>query len=258
MKILCVGDVVGEAGLQFAGDILPTLKREHAADFVIVNGENSDKSGTGLTRHGAQALLQYADVITTGNHCFRRADETLYLENETVLCPANYPGLDASAGCCVVDTGRLGSVCVINMAGVAWLEPIDNPFNRIDKLLQSHPAKYTIVDFHAESTAEKKAFGFYVDGRVSAVFGTHTHVQTADEQILPQGTGYITDVGMTGPYIGVLGVAPEGAVQKQKNHRPTQFHVAEGPCMLNAALFTLDDATGRCVTVQRIDKRLHK
>lgn len=255
MKILCVGDVVGQPGLGFLCDILPLVKQQTGADFVIVNGENSDKTGVGITRHSAETLLQYADVVTTGNHCWRRADETLFTENETVLHPANFPYTEAAAGCCMVDTGRHGVVRVINLMGTAWMEPVDNPFKRADELLAMGQAKYTIVDFHAESTAEKKALAFYLDGRVGAVFGTHTHVQTADEQILPGGTGYITDAGMVGPVVSVLGVHPPLAVEKQRTHRMAKFEVAGGPLMLNAVLFTLDDNTGLCTAVQRIDQR---
>ena len=255
MKILCVGDVVGQAGLNFLADRLPGLKRSTAADVVIVNGENSDKSGTGLSRTAAQEILQYADVVTTGNHCYRRADEELYTENPTVLHPANFPFTEDEAGCCLLDLGRLGMLRVINLMGVAFMEPIDSPFKRADELLGKTTARFTVVDFHAEATAEKKALGFYLDGRVSAVFGTHTHVQTADEQVLPKGTGYITDVGMTGPEISVLGVAPQLAVKKQREHVPVQFKVAASPCMLNAVLFVLDDTTGLCLSAQRIDAR---
>lgn len=255
MRILCVGDVVGRQGLDYLCEILPLVKQQTAPDFVIVNGENSDNSGTGISRHGAEALLQHADVVTTGNHCWRRAGEELYTEQEALLHPANFPYTSAAAGCCMIDTGRHGNVRVINLMGTAWMEPVDNPFTRADELLAMGDARYTIVDFHAESTAEKKALAFYLDGRVSAVFGTHTHVQTADEQILPAGTGFITDVGMVGPRISVLGVQPELAVKKQRTHGMVRFAVADGPRMLNAALFTLDDTTGLCTAVQRINQQ---
>lgn len=255
MKILCVGDVVGEAGLAFACARLPGLKRDTGADFTIVNGENADKSGVGLPRAAAEALLQHADVVTSGNHSHRRSDGGLYTDEERVLHPANLPLTADDAGCCCVDTGRLGAVRVINLAGVAWMEPIDSPFARADALLQRSEARFTVVDFHAESTAEKKALAYYLDGRVSAVFGTHTHVQTADEQILPGGTGYITDVGMCGPANSILGVQPEDAVKKQRYHVPVKFRVADGPCMLNAVLFCLNDESGLCTQVQRIDLR---
>lgn len=255
MKILCVGDVVGRAGLDFLCDWLPGLRAAQGADLVIVNGENSDPSGVGLGRAEAETLLQYADVVTTGNHSHRRASESLYNELETVLHPANQPFTEDGAGMCTLDTGRLGPVSVINLAGVAFLEPLDSPFKRADELLAKTNAKFIVVDIHAESSAEKKALAFYMDGRVSAVFGTHTHVQTADNQILPKGAGYITDVGMTGPVVSVIGVAPKLAVKKQREHVPVRFNVAEGPVMLNAVLFELDDATGRCLSVTRLDER---
>ena len=253
MKILCIGDVVGTPGVDCLRRRLPALRRQLGADAVIVNAENADKSGTGLTPRLAGELLQggLADVITTGNHCFRRADATLYEENDRVLCPANFPGLPRSCGCCTLDLGRR-QLDVYNLQGTAFLEPLQNPFLLLDELIAAADTRFRILDFHAEATAEKKALAFYADGRLSAVFGTHTHVQTADEQILPGGTGYITDLGMTGPTLSVLGVVPEKAVQRQKLHTPVHFEVAEGPVELQGALFTLDDATGRCVAVERV------
>ncbi len=255
MNFLCIGDVVGDAGLDFFCEALPRLKQDLAADFVVVNGENSDTAGVGLSRSSAEALLQYADVVTTGNHCYRRAGEDLYTEEPRLLHPANYPYTEAQAGRCLTDMGRHGTVCVLNLAGLAFMEPLDSPFQRADALLKGLDARYVLVDFHAESTSEKKALAYYLDGRAGAVFGTHTHVQTADEQILPGGTGYISDLGMTGPLNSVIGVRPEQAVKKQKDHVPVQFTVAEGPMMLNGALFTLCDKTGRCLKVQRVDWR---
>jgi metallophosphoesterase (TIGR00282 family) len=252
MNLLCVGDVVGQPGLTCLLELLPGLKQELQVDFVVVNGENADKSGTGLSQNTADEILRVADVVTTGNHCYRRAGEELYAENERLLHPANFPFTEDQAGCCLVDMGRLGVVRVINLMGTAWMEPIDNPFIRADDLLAKGQAKYTVVDFHAESTAEKKALAFHLDGRVSALFGTHTHVQTADEQVLPGGTGYITDAGMTGPIVSVLGTQPEYAVKKQRTHGMVRFAVAEGPSMLNGVLFRLDDATGLCNGVQRV------
>lgn len=253
MKVLCIGDVVGTAGVEHLRRTVPALRRELGADAVIVNAENADKSGTGLTQSLAQELLQggFADVLTTGNHCFRRADAALYEENPTVLCPANFPGLLPECGRCTVDLGRF-TLEVYNLQGTAFLEALQNPFLMLDEFISQSRTKFRILDFHAEATAEKKALGFYADGRLSAVFGTHTHVQTADEQILPGGTGYITDAGMTGPILSVLGVRPEGAVQRQKLHTPTRFEVAEGPCALEGVLFTLDASTGLCSAVQRI------
>ncbi len=253
MNVLCIGDVVGDPGVECLRRQLPALRRKHAVDVVIVNAENADKTGTGLSRRLAEELLQggFADALTTGNHCFRRADASLFEECPTVLCPANYPTLSPDVGRCTLDLGRY-SLDVFNLQGTAFLEPIDNPFTALDALLQESRARFRILDFHAEATAEKKAMAYYADGRLSAVFGTHTHVQTADEQILPNGTGYITDAGMTGPVQSVLGVRPELAVQRQSSHLPTRFEVAQGSCALEGVLFCLDDATGRCAQVQRI------
>ena len=253
MNVLCIGDVVGEPGVACLRRQVPALRRKYAADAVIVNAENADKTGTGLSRRLADELLcsGCADALTTGNHCFRRADASPYEECPTVLMPANYPTLGPDVGRCTLDFGRF-RLDVFNLQGTAFLEPLDNPFTVLDSLLKDSTARFRILDFHAEATAEKKAMAYYADGRVSAVFGTHTHVQTADEQILPGGTGYITDAGMTGPVNSVLGVRPELAVQRQSSHLPTRFDVAEGPCALEGVLFRLDDATGRCTGVERI------
>ncbi|MEG0877974.1 MAG: TIGR00282 family metallophosphoesterase [Oscillospiraceae bacterium] len=252
MKVLCIGDVVGGAGTSFLCRKLPSLKRELNADLCIVNGENADNSGTGITRGAADEILSHgADVITTGNHALRRADTELYTESETLLMPANYPGLERSASVCEIDFGKY-RVMVANLSGVAFLEPLDNPFICADSIISASDARFKIIDFHAESTAEKKAFAYYLDGRVSAIFGTHTHVPTADEQVLPLGTGYITDVGMCGPVNSVIGVEPKCAIAKQKSHLPARFAVAEGKCAMHGVLFTLDDTSGLCVEARRV------
>lgn len=255
MKILCVGDVVGTPGLDFLCRRLPGLKRRLGADLCIVNGENAHPDGVGIAAPQAEDIFAHgADVITTGNHALRRAKEELFEDTETLLCPANLPYLERGAGCVTLDLGRC-AVTVLNLSGVAFLEPIDNPFDTADRLLADDPARFKIIDMHAESTAEKQALAWYLDGRVSAVFGTHTHVPTADAGVLPGGTGYITDVGMTGPVRSVLGVAPELAVQKQRTHRPVRFAVADGPCRLDAVLFTLDDKTGLCTAAEAVRER---
>lgn len=253
MKVLCIGDVVGEAGVACLRRFVPALRRQYGPQAVVVNAENADKSGVGLPRALAEQLLQggFADVLTTGNHCFRRAAPALYEENERVLCPANWPGMAADCGRCLLDFGR-AQLEVYVLQGTAFLEALQNPFLALDALLAHSVTPLRVLDFHAEATAEKKAMGFYADGRLSAVFGTHTHVATADEQVLPGGTGYITDVGMTGPLVSVLGVVPQLAVQRQMLHRPVHFAVAEGPCGLDGVLFTLDEASGRCTGVERI------
>ncbi len=253
MNILCVGDVVGSAGCQHLAAVLPAVRRRYNVDVCIVNGENA-ADGNGTTPRAAEALFAAgADVITGGNHTFRRPEYADTLDtNPMTLRPANFPGNPAGCGIAVVDKGRF-SVTVINLLGQVYMDAVDNPFFKLDTLLETagNP-KFCIVDFHAEATAEKKALGFYADGRISAMFGTHTHVQTADEQILPKGTGFITDVGMTGPSLSVLGVKPEQSIARIRNKMPARFSTADGPCQMDAILFILDDATGKTVAVQRI------
>ena len=195
MKILFVGDVVGENGVNLLRKVLPELKKEYSCDICIVNGENSNESGTGMNSRDAQDIFACgADVITGGNHSMRRANMALYTENEFVLCPANLLYSEEGCGVATVDLGR-HQIAVINLMGVAFIDNHRNPFFELDKILKNIDCKNIFVDFHAESTAEKQAFANYADGRVSAVIGTHTHVQTNDEKILPKGTAYITDAG---------------------------------------------------------------
>lgn len=253
MNILCVGDVVGTAGCGVLRRVLPALKRQYAVDVCIVNGENS-ADGNGITPVSAAHIFDSgADVITGGNHTYRRREFYEKLEeNPALLRPGNFPASAPGRGFTVVDRGRW-QVTVINLMGVVYMEPLACPFETLDALLEQagHP-KFCIVDFHAEATAEKKALAYYADGRISALFGTHTHVQTADEQILPGGTGFITDAGMTGPTESVLGVRPALAIAKMKEKLPVRFATAEGPCRLNAVLFTLDNATGKTIAVERL------
>lgn len=254
MKLLCVGDVVGTPGVDFLCRRLPEAKRRLGADLCIVNGENADASGKGITKVIAEEIFAHgADVITGGNHSFQRADDSLYEETEFLLCPANFPGISAEAGSCTLDLGRY-SLRVLNLSGVAFMEPIDNPFIKAEELLKGNTARFTVVDFHAESTAEKLAMSYYLDGRVSAVFGTHTHVPTADARVLPHGTGHITDVGMTGPIESIIGVVPAQAVAKQSTHRPVRFSVAQGSCKMDMVLFELDDKTGTCTAVHQLSE----
>jgi metallophosphoesterase (TIGR00282 family) len=252
MNILAIGDVVGSIGCNFLRSHLPAIKKMKAVDLVIVNGENS-ANGNGLTPASAQFLFDSGvDVITTGNHCFRRRESyDLYDSCETLLRPANFPSSVPGHGFCVVDMGRI-QVGVINLMGVVYLESMDSPFDCVDRILAQGMPKITLVDFHAEATGEKRALGYYLDGRVSAVFGTHTHVQTADECILPKGTGYITDLGMTGPIHSVLGVKPEIIIQKMRTKMPARFDIAEGDCRIDGVIFTIDESTGKAIEVERL------
>lgn len=250
MKLLMFGDVVGEAGTEFFAKHAPLLKRQYGADLIVVNGENSAK-GNGITPQSAQQLFSAgADVITTGNHCFRRKCDSIY-NNPRILRPANFPEGAPGSGVCVLDCGSY-SFAVINLMGTAFMEALDNPFRVIDSLLAEISTHNILVDFHAEATSEKRAMGWYLAGRVSAVIGTHTHVQTADEEILDGQTGYLTDCGMSGGIRSVLGIRPEQAIEKQRFHRPVQFSEALPPCMLNAVCLEIDTKSGNCTKIERI------
>ncbi len=254
MNILCIGDVVGSVGCEFLRAHLPALKKWKAVDLVIANGENS-ADGNGVTPASIQYLLDSGvDVITTGNHSFRRKESfELYDSCETLLRPANFPEKTTPGrGICVVDLGRV-QVAVINLLGTVYLESLRSPFETLDELL-SLPGlpKLCVVDFHAEATGEKRAMGFFADGRVTALFGTHTHVQTADECVLPRGTGYLSDAGMTGPIQSVLGVKPECIIRKLTTKLPTRFETAKGPCHMDCVLFTADEKTGLCTGAERV------
>lgn len=256
MNILCVGDVIGSVGSEFLRKHLPALKRLKSIDAVIVNGENSADTN-GITPSAADYLFSVgADCITTGNHCFQRKESyQLYESGLPVTRPANYPDKAPGRGCTVLDMGY-AQVLVINLMGlVSMSEPLECPFKTADRILSEHSEKIIIVDFHAEATAEKRALAEYLSGRVSVVFGTHTHVQTADEQILHGHTGFITDVGMTGPVDSVIGCRVEAAISKMTTHMPTRLDYAGGDCMLNAVLFEIDKSTGKTVSVERINIR---
>lgn len=254
VHILCIGDVVGSIGCEFLRAHLPALKKLKNIDLVIANGENS-ADGNGLTPASAQYLLDSGvDVITTGNHSFRRRESyELYDSCECLIRPANFPAGGAPGrGMCIADLGRF-RVAVINLMGTVYLESLRCPFETLDELLKTPDLpKLCIVDFHAEATGEKRAFGFHADGRVTAVFGTHTHVQTADECILPHGTGYLTDAGMTGTIDSVLGVKPEIIIKKLTTKMPARFDLAKGPCRMDCVLFTADEKTGLCTAVERL------
>ena len=245
MNILTVGDVVGSIGCEYLRRKLPSIKKMYGVDFCIVNGENS-AAGNGITPQSADFLFDSGvDLITTGNHVFRRREIYDRLDTD-----AGNPG----KGYAIADMGSV-KIGVINLAGNAFMDG-SNPFTAADEVLKKlDECRITLCDFHAEATGEKRALGFYLDGRVSAVFGTHTHVQTADEQILPKGTGYITDLGMVGTINSVLGVAPEAIITKLKTGMPTRFDNNEGECMLNACLFEIDKQSGKTTAVQRINIR---
>lgn len=252
MNVLAIGDVVGSIGCRFLRAHLPQLKKIKGIDLVIANGENS-ADGNGVTPVSARYLFDSGvDVITAGNHTFRRRESyELFDSCETLLRPANFPAGAPGRGFCVVDMGRV-QVGVINLMGVVYMESMDSPFDVADRILAEGVPKITVIDFHAEATGEKGAFARYLDGRVSAVFGTHTHVQTADECVLQGGTGFISDLGMTGPIHSVLGVKPELVIQKMRTKMPVRFDLSDGPCAMGCALFHIDEKTGKTVSVERM------
>lgn len=254
MRILCIGDVVGSVGCEFLRSRLPALKKVKGVDFVICNGENS-ADGNGITESSARFLFDSGvDAITLGNHAFRRKEAYEFLdENPFIARPANFPeGTTPGRGILNIDTGRR-IITVINIMGNMCIDNnLDCAFACVDKMLEMVQSRIILVDFHAETTSEKRAMGFYLDGRVSVVFGTHTHVQTSDAQVLPGATGYITDLGMTGTKDSVLGVKKEIIIQKLKTKLPARFDLASGECKMECALFDIDDNSGKCLESQSL------
>lgn len=254
MKVLCIGDVVGKVGCEFLRSKLPALKKVKGIDVVICNGENSS-DGNGITPASADYIFQSgADVITLGNHSFRRKEVYSYLDDTPyIIRPANFPeATTPGVGFCTLDLGRV-QLTVINLIGTMFMEAgLESPFDKIDKLLKNIDSRIIIVDFHAETTSEKLAMGYYLDGRVSAVFGTHTHVQTSDEHILKNGTGYITDLGMTGPLNSVLGVKKEISIEKFKTRMPVRFELEKGDCKMECVIFDIDEKSGKTTFAERL------
>ena len=259
MRILAIGDVCGSIGCNTVRQILPKLKKELNIDFTVINGENS-ADGNGITPSSAEMLFSCgADVITGGNHSLRRREIcSMMEENYFLLRPDNLPEELSGSGYCLVDCGYT-NVAVINLSGTVYLDSLNatSPFEKADALIEhakSQGAKIILVDFHAEATSEKRALGIYLDGRISALWGTHTHVQTNDAQILPHGTGYITDLGMTGPIQSVLGVKSSIIISRLKDKNTTEkFVLADGKCMLNGCVFEIDKNTGLTTDIQIVN-----
>ena len=253
LRVLAVGDVVGNPGMERIRKSLRRLIRKTGADFTVVNGENA--SVVGLTPRQAEDILDAgADVITLGNHSFSKREIVPYLEDtDRILRPANYAPQTPGRGWAVYET-RFGPVGVIDLIGRCNMDyGPDNPFLLVEKLLKKLDTKLILVELHAEATSEKLAMGYMLDGRVSAVWGTHTHVPTADIQVLPQGTGYVTDLGMTGPRDSVLGIRPELSIARFRGDLPERYRWAEGETKLEGALFTIDAATGKCLKAERVE-----
>lgn len=256
MRILMIGDVVGRPGRRTVGAVLPELRRQEQIDLVVANGENS-AGGRGLTPETADELMGYGvDVVTSGNHVFHQKEIIPYLEQDVpVLRPLNYPAGVPGRGHTIVRTASGMQVLVINLCGRVNLMDLDSPFQRVDRLFRDFATIPTIsfVDFHAETTSEKLAMGWFLDGRASAVVGTHTHVPTADARILRHGTAYVTDVGMVGPYNSILGDRIEPIVGHFLTQMPARFEVGDGPVAFNSVLIDIDD-TGRAHSIRRIDR----
>lgn len=253
-NLLFIGDVVGKSGCDFLKKKIYSIKQDHNIDITVINGENSAQNN-GITRFSADMLLNCgADVITTGNHCFKRRDSWSIYEDDNIIRPANYPEGCIGKGLCILDCGYF-SVAVINLMGTVYMEALDNPFTTIEKILEKINTPNIFIDFHAEATAEKKAMGHFLTQRVTAVVGTHTHVQTSDEIILGEHTGYITDAGMTGPELSVLGINIKAAVDKQRFKIPVRFSEADSSCFINGVVISFDEKSGKCTKITRIIDR---
>jgi len=251
-RILAVGDVVGTPGLDCLRKHLPKLRRQHRIDFCVVNGENA--AMVGMTASQGETIFDAgADVITLGNHTWNQREITSYLDdNSRVLRPANFAPQLPGSGVGVYDTDY-GSIAVVDLVGRCGMDfNADNPFTRMDGILKKLEGMPVLVDFHAEATSEKLAMAFDLDGKVSVLWGTHTHVPTADLRILPRGTGYITDLGMTGPMNSALGVDPDQSITMFRGGLTSRFKAAPGPRWLCGAIFTLDLNTNKCVAVEQI------
>lgn len=251
-----LGDIVGTVGLHAVLATLPSLKLEHEPDFVIANGENV-AAGRGITGEAARRLLKAGvDVITMGNHVWHKADGVAFLDKEPrLLRPANYPPGAPGHGSGVYLASNGAKVFVANVLGRALMESIDDPFRAVDVLIgeaRASGASIVCIDFHAETTSEKQAIALYLDGRATFVAGTHTHVQTADERVLPHGTAFITDIGMCGPQNSVIGMNPETVLARFTTQRPQKFEVADGPCHVHGVLVTVVRQTGQATGIKRI------
>lgn len=258
MKILFIGDTVAKAGRSIVQQHLKHLQEEYKVDLTILNCENA-AAGFGVTPKIADEFFDWGiDLLTSGNHVWDKKEIMPYLSKNTrILRPANYPADNPGRGMAVLKTRSGEDAAVINLQGRVFMPPTDDPFRVADALLADLPKhiKVILVDMHGEATSEKVAMGWYLDGRVSAVVGTHTHVPTADETILPAGTAYITDVGMAGPFFSVIGVVKEDVIRRFLTSIPAKFEFASQDARLNAVLVDVDSATGKARSIERIHRR---
>jgi metallophosphoesterase (TIGR00282 family) len=256
MNILAVGDIVGRTGIDKLKELLPKIIQENNIDFVIVNGENA-ADGMGLTEKIYKEILSAgANVVTMGNHTWAKKDIFNFIDDEQIIRPANYPDNNPGKGYKIYDC-KNKKIAVINLIGRVTMNVLsENPFLKAKDIVDKIKDKVDLIfiDFHGEATAEKIAFGYYMDGEVTAIFGTHTHVQTADEMILPKGTGFISDIGMTGPKHSVIGMEISASVKRFETSLPEKYQVASGKGKLNSVMFTIKDETNKVTKITRINK----
>ena len=255
MRILAVGDLIGESGVKRLKEILPKIKKEEKIDFVITNGENS-AGGMGITEKNFREILDAGtNVITMGNHTWGKKDIFKFIDNPQLLRPANYPEGVVGKGLGIYEC-KNKKIAVMNFIGRVDINILsENPFIMAKRMVEEIKGKVDIIiiDFHAEATAEKIAMGRYLDGKITALFGTHTHVQTADEQIFPEGTAYITDIGMTGPKNSVIGMDIKASIKRFETTLPEKYKLAEGDCIFNAVIFEINDETNKVTHIKRIN-----
>ena len=254
MKILAVGDLIGNAGVNELKSRLKQIREKEQIDFVIVNGENSAE-GMGMTeKNFKDILLQNVDVITMGNHTWGKKDIFKFIDHPKLIRPANYPKGVVGKGYNIYNC-KNKKIAVINLIGRVDINVLsENPFIIVKEIIEKieNQVDIIIIDFHAEATAEKIAMGHYLDGKATVVYGTHTHVQTADEQILPKGTAYITDIGMTGPKNSVIGMDIQASIKRFETTLPERYKIATGECMFNGVIFDIDDDTNKAISVTRV------
>jgi hypothetical protein len=258
MKILFIGDIVGKPGRRAVQSLMPELVNQYAIDITVANCENA-AGGFGITRDVVEELLHNnIHVLTSGNHVWDKKEaETFIDEYKTLLRPANFPSGVPGFGSVLASDASGNGIGILNLMGRVFMRPIDCPFRIAEAEIERMRAstKIILVDMHAEATSEKLALGWFLDGRVSAVLGTHTHVQTADEQILPKGTAYITDAGMTGPFDSIIGVHKESVVERFLTGMPSRFDVAKKNVRLQGVVIDVDEATGRSRSIERINRK---
>ncbi len=254
MKILAVGDVVGENGVKKLQEVLPKLKQEEQIDFVITNGENS-AGGMGITEKNYRDILSAGtDIVTMGNHTWAKRDIFNFINEQKIIRPANYTKGVPGKGYAILKV-KDKNIAVINLIGRVDMNVLsENPFKLANDLVQelAKQVDLIIIDFHAEATAEKIALGYYLDGKVTAIYGTHTHVQTADAKILPNGTAYITDIGMTGPEHSVIGMEVSASIKRLETSLPEKYKLAEGECNFNGVIFEIDEQSNKVTNIKTI------